>query len=179
MKISFLKRKNINTSPIKELALVLFLCLVGLAMHLGVKAQDSDTVTATVTAQQISVSVSDGSVAYGILDIGSTMTTLALDPIDTQSASNDGNVAVNFGIQGTTSAEWSLAATPGDETYAHEISTDSGTGWTAMETGSYTEFAAAVGTGETEPFDLNIHIPTSTTATTEQSVNVSVQATAN
>lgn len=178
MKISFQKSKNINTSPIKELALVLFLCLVGLAMHVGVQSQVSESVTATVTAQQIALSVSDGAVAYGTLDIGSTMTTLTDGVNDTQTVTNDGNVNQDFSIQGQDSSpdNWTLAATAGSDTYAHEFSTDSGVGWTAMESATYTTFATGVGASASESLDLNIHMPTSTTATAEQNVDVSVQA---
>ncbi len=177
MKISFKKTKKLS-SPVQELGLVLFLGLVGLVMHLGVNAADTQTVNASVSIQQISVSVTDAGIDYGILAVGSTMTTFALVPVDTQTATNDGNVSIDLSIQGQDSADWTLATTTGTDQYVHQISTDSGVGWTNVESGTYTDFATGVGTSSTEEFGLNLHMPSGTTATETQSVDVSVQASA-
>lgn len=55
-------------------------------------AADTGQVSATVTAQNISLSVSDGTISYGILAVATTKATVNLSPVDTQTVTNDGNV---------------------------------------------------------------------------------------
>ncbi len=172
-------------SPLKELFLVFFLAVFGLAMHLGVRGQVSQSVTATVTAQQVALSVSDGSVAYGTLSTGTTASTATGDSDsidDTQVITNNGNVDEDFELQGQNSSpdSWILAATSGENQYVHEYCTsdcDGSPTWTALTT-SYASIATGVSATATQDFDLRIIMPSSTTVSAEQSVDVTVQATA-
>lgn len=187
MEIKFRKSRNRQERVIKEVAIVLFISLVGLMMHLGVKAAE-ETVNATVTAQNVALSVSPGTVSYGTVGTGSSATTALNDgdSVDaTQSIENTGNVAEDFDLKGQDTASWTLADSIGTaESYAHEYcdegggtDCDSTPTWTALST-TYASLTTNVGTSTTYPFDLRIQLPTSTSDTSEQSADVYVRATA-
>ncbi len=179
MEINF-RKTNPRTTKIREVALILFISLAGLMMHLGVRAADTDTVSATVTAEQISLSVSDANIAYGVVGIGESVTTLDVGETDTQTITNTGNVVEDFHLQGTDSTSWTLAGSTGNEQYTHEYSIDGGGTWAGyLNNSSYTEIVTGIGTSATQDFDLRLTTPDTTDATDEQSVDVSVQATAN
>lgn len=141
-------------------------------------------VTSTVTAQLISVSVSDGSVSYGTLGIGTTRDTTASEANDTQSATNNGNVEVDLGIRSgdATSAgtEWNLAASADTDEFTHRFSTNSGGSWTAFDVvnANYSTLANNIATSTSQTFDLEIGTPDVSTDSVEHSVIVTVQATA-
>lgn len=145
-------------------------------LALPVTAADTASVTATVTVQNISVSVSDGSVAYGTLALNSSAGT---NGTDTQTATNDGNVTVDFNIRGYDTAAWTLAGTNGANQYVHRFCTTScasaPTNYTALTT-SYQTLAASKATSATQTFDLHITTPTSTATYAQQSADVLVQA---
>ncbi len=142
-----------------------------------VGAATTGTVAATVTVQNISVSVTDGTVAYGTLGTGSSADT---NPADTQTATNNGNITENLNIKGQNSANWTLGASAGADTYVHKFCTAScttpPTNYTALTT-NYQTLAASVVTSGTQTFDLEISTPTTSTNYTQQSVDVTVQAT--
>jgi len=164
-------------------ALLAFMSIVCLCLFSAkVDAADTGTVNATVTAQNISVSVADGTVAYGVLAVNSSKSTTTTDLNDLQTATNGGNVAENFNIKGSNSAAWTLAATPGAEQYTHKFCTTScttpPTNYTALTT-NYQTLGTAIATSGTKTFDLQITTPTSTATYTAQTVDVTVQAVAN
>jgi len=143
----------------------------------GTQAAETGTVTATVTAQEISVSVTDGTVAYGTMSVGTTANTLAAGLNDTQTATNNGNVSEDLNIKGQDSTNWTLGAAAGSETYKHEFSTTASFPGTALTT-SYQTLATGIAAAGNETFDLQMSTPTSTASYTEQSVDVTVQAVA-
>lgn len=161
------------------LAVVAVLTLVGTLVPGIVFAADTGTVTCTVTAVLVSVTVTDGSVAYGTLALGATRSTLDLS--DTQTATNSGTVAENFTIKSSDATRgggttWTLVTgTPSLNEFKHEFSTDSGTSWTAMTT-SYVSLATSVGTSGSQTFDLRITMPGSTTDYLEHTITVTVMA---
>ena len=63
-------------------------------------AASTATVTATVTVQNISLTVSDGVVAYGTLGSNTTKSTCTSELNDLQTITNNGNVAETFNIKG-------------------------------------------------------------------------------
>jgi hypothetical protein len=149
-----------------------WLCL----LVLPVFAADTASVTATVTVQNISVSVSDGSVAYGTMALNSSAGT---NGTDTQTATNDGNVTVDFNIRGYDTAAWTLAGSNGANQYVHQFCVSScasaPTGYTALTT-NYQTLAASKTASATQTFDLYITTPTSTSTYDQQSADVLVQA---
>jgi hypothetical protein len=151
-----------------------------------VKAAESGSVTATVTAQQIAITVTDGSVAYGTLALSGSANTTAQSKNDTQTATNGGNVAEDFNIKGTDSTAWTLESAVGSEMYTHEFCIGSGgnpdpcdTGgtpvWTKLTTDDQTLVTDVAASG-TQKFDLKVTVPSSTAATGAQNVNVTITA---
>lgn len=176
-----MKLKSCLTKAVQGFFLLWAGVLLVYSLSLSVQAQDTASVTATVTAQQIAVSVSDGTVNYGVIEMGGNKSTL--DLTDTQTITNDGNVTEDFNIQGSdsTPSSWTLVGNtaPGTDEYGHAFSTDTGSTWTPMTSDTYTSVATAIASSATEDMDLQIYTPSSTTATAEQSVDVTIQATAN
>lgn len=148
------------------------------------QAADTATVTATVTAQNVAVSVSDGSIAYGTLEQNSTKNTLLAGANDMQTATNDGNVTSTINIKGQNSANWTLAGTAGSDAYTHHFCNDTDldcstplTNYTALTT-SYQSLDTGVAASGTVDFQLQINTPNPSTVFTQQSVDVTVQAVA-
>ena len=168
------------------IASIAIVAVVGMAVGVGVQGADTASVAATVTVQNISVTVADGTVAYGTLGVSTSKDTTSGGLNDTQVATNNGNVAENFAIKGSNSANWTLAGAAGADAYVHQFCT-AGTGspdpcdatptYTALTTVNQT-LASSVAVSGTKRFDLKITTPTSSTNFTEQSVNVTVLATA-
>jgi len=165
------------------IANVCILGVIGVLIGTKVFAADTAQISATVTVQNISVSVSDGSIDYGTLAPGGSQDTTTNGNGDSQTATNDGNVNEDFKIKGanvTTGCSWTLSTSAGDEQYSHEFCTtdcDSSPTWTALTT-DYTDLATGVTPSGTQDFDLKITVPTSTNCDQQATVDVTVQATA-
>ncbi len=142
-------------------------------------AASTGSVTATVTTQNISVAISDGSISYGVLGTNATRSTIVADLNDLQTATNDGNVAEDFNIRGQDSAGWTLAGAAGADQYVHRFCvatcTAPPTNFTALTT-SYQLLSNSEAPLGTQTFDLQINTPTTSTVYTQQSVDVTVQA---
>lgn len=153
-------------------------------------AATTGTVAATVTPQNISVSVSDGSVAYGSTALNSSKDTTSGGLNDTQTATNDGNVAEDFNISSTDATggtTWTLAGTVGANQFKHSFCNsgsgtpdpcDTGPTWTAMST-SYSSLTTAVAASGTSKFDLKLDTPSSSTDYVAKSITVTIQAVIN
>lgn len=156
----------------------LLLALLLAVTILPVNGATTAAVTATVTVQNISVAVTDGTVSYGTLALNSSAGT---NGTDTQTAQNDGNVTVALNIRGQNTAAWTLGATAGTNQYVHRFCTatctSAPTNYTALTT-SYQTLAASKAAAATQTFDLYLSTPTSTSSYTQQSVDVTVQASA-
>ena len=166
-------------SKVIKVAIIL---LSGLFVSLPiVVAADTASVSATVTAQNVSVTVSDGSIAYGIIPAGTSKSTTTADLNDLQTATNAGNVAEDINIKGANSSAWTLGATAGVDQYVHKFCVTScttpPTNYTALTT-NYSTLKSNLGVGANQTFDLQITTPTSTTTYTQQVVDVTVQAVA-
>lgn len=166
----------------KEIFLVVFVVLMSFSVTAF--AATTANVTATVTVQNISVSVSDGSITYGTLAANTARSTLAGEANDMQTATNDGNYAEDFNIQGTNSASWTLAGTAGADQYVHKFCNETTgdcsappTSYTALTT-SYQTLASNIAAAGTTDFHLQITTPNPSTVFTQQSVNITVQAVA-
>jgi len=159
---------------------VCLLALVLVGFGTVARAATTGVVTATVTVQNVSVTVSDGTIAYGTVSTSATEDTTTGGKDDSQTATNNGNVSEDLNILGQDSTAWTLGATAGSETYTHKFcitTCDSSPTWTALTT-SYQTLTTAVAASGTQAFDLQIGAPTATTTYTEQSVDVTVQAVA-
>jgi hypothetical protein len=168
------------------LAELVIFCVVCVSTGGLVYAADTAAVTATVTAQNISVSVSDGTVSYGTMAVSTYQTTLPAGVNDAQTATNNGNVTEDFNIKGQNSANWTLAGTPGPDAYEHQFCNDTDndcsnpptTPYTDMTT-NYTTLDTGIPPSGTNLFQLRLGTPTVSTNFTAQSVDVTVQAVAN
>lgn len=145
-----------------------------------VRALDTAAVAATVTVQNIGVAttVSDGSVAYGAMAIGTSKTTLEIGSTDTEFVINTGNIPEKFRIIGanTTGCVWGLGAATGvGDTYVHQFSANRGTSFTPL-TLSYQDLVATIGVGITQPVDLMIKVPTSSSCYTTATAGVTILA---
>jgi hypothetical protein len=156
--------------------LIALVAVVSLAaMVVGTAALGATaSVTATVTAGSVAVSVTDGAIAYGTILTSADTVTLS----DTQTVHNDGNVAEDFTIKGSDTTNWTLGATAGDHVYKHEFSktaTFPGTALTTTDQSLATNVAATSGT---QAVDFKITVPTSNAGTSQQNPNVTVTASA-
>lgn len=173
MQIIIRRRKRNNRLLVVQL---LILTITAQLCILPVKAAQTASVTATVTVQNISVSVSDGIVSYGTLALNATTDT---NPADLQTATNDGNVTVDFNIKGADSAAWTLASTNGANQYVHSFCTavcgTAPANYTPLTT-NYQTLASGKAPAGTQTFDLYLLTPTTTSSYVQQSVDVTVQA---
>jgi len=162
-------------------SLIATLCtlgVVGMVIGAAVLGATEAMITATVTVQNISLSVSDGSIAYGVLPVNTSRDTCYFS--DTQTVTNDGNVAEDFNIKGKNSENWTLGSTPGSEVYVHKFATSSCPvtwGGTALTT-SYQTMATNIPVNGSATLNLQITTPTATNYYTQQDVSVMVQAVA-
>lgn len=174
IKIS-LKKQKLNTFVFATCGI---LSVAGFSLFsLPVKAATEATVTATVTVQNISVSVTDGTVAYGTLGLNSSLGTNAAQ---TQTATNDGNVLTDLLIKGQDTAAWTLQAAAGANQYVHRycVATcgTAPTNYTALTLNNQT-LSNDLAVSGNQTFDLYLTTPTSSASYTQQSVNVTVTAT--
>ncbi len=146
-----------------------------------VSAADTATVASTVTLQNVSVIVADGSVSYGTLAVSTSKSTITGDLTDTQTATNNGNVTEDLSIRGQNTAAWTLAGTAGVNEYVHMFCkttcSSPPTGFTALTT-NYQTLQASVAASGTQTFELRITTPSSSSTFTLQSADVTVLAVA-
>ena len=165
------------------LALVAVLAVVGLVVPAAVFGADEDTVSCTVSAVLVSVTVTDGNVAYGTLELGATKSTLVGELNDIQTATNDGTVAEDFNIRSSDAikswgggTDWTLVTgAPTGNEFKHEFSMTTSFPGTAMTT-SYVPLKTNVATSGSQTFDLRITMPGSTDDYLEHTITVTVQA---
>lgn len=166
----------------------LLVCFVCALVWVSASAQTDDaTVTATVTVQNIAVSVNQASFAYGSIPANTASTTLPLFSGAGITATNDGSLA-DFDIFGANTANWTLAsATSSADNYIHKFCNETdndcassgafGASFTALTTSPQT-LKASVAAAGTVAFQLSIHTPNPSTVFTQQSAVVTVQASA-
>ena len=172
-------------SILSILPIISILVLTGMVVSIVGQAADTAAVTATVTARNVSVSVADGSVAYGNITLGGTASTSSDGLDDSQTATNNGNVSETFNIIGIDTVggtPWTLESAQGTNQYTHHfcntLACDSTPTWTEITQAGYTTMSSstvATSTG-TQIFDLKVGVPTASTDYTEKNVDVTVQA---
>jgi len=132
-----------------------------------------------------SVSISDGNVTYGTLNVNTSRSTLPGEENEMQTVTNEGSTS-KINIKGTVSSPggWTLGGAAAPNVYVHQFCNDTDndcttppTNYTALTTG-YTQLKASVANAGTVDFQLRITTPTSISSYVEQDVDVWVQATA-
>ncbi len=126
----------------------------------------------------VSVTVSDGAVAYGILQNNTSKNTCSTELNDAQIVTNNGNITENFNIRGQNSANWTLASTTASDKYVHQFK--NGTcatfsGGTPL-TISDQAFATGIAANGTTTLNLQITTPNPSTVYTQQSADVTITA---
>ena len=168
-----------------------FLAIIAIGLiiaGLESKAATTGNVTATVTAQNVSVSLNQTSFNYGTVPLSSSSSTVPLFSGAGIVATNGGNVNSHLTISGanTTSAGsgWTLAGTIGADTYVHMFCNETAndcatpeTNYTALTTGQSSLVSGLAASGE-QAFQLHIKTPSSTTDYNEQSAVVTIQISA-
>lgn len=145
---------------------------------LTVFAQGTDTVTATVTATNLAVSVSDGTIAFGSVALNTSTSTAGTT--QTQTVSNDGstaalNVKTTDATNGTT---WTLGLTPGSDIFTLEVSTTTGSTYALIQdTDVYLTASTTFASLTSGPLDFRFTTPTVSTDFVEKSLTITVQVT--
>ncbi len=148
---------------------VILLALVAVPVFAGSTAG----VNVTVQAQNISITVSPTSYDYGVLSVGDTTETAT-----TFTATNNGNIAEDFYIQGANTTNWTLANNPGDEIYEHDFKGGSQATYKALTTSDQAAASNIAAGGSVTNYRFQLHMPTSTTNFDPQSTTVTFTATA-
>lgn len=141
-------------------------------------AQDTDTVTATVTATNLAVSVTDGSIAFGSVALNTATSTHGT--AQTQTVTNDGsnavlNVKSSNATNGTT---WTLGLTPGVDTFRLGVSTTTGSSYSNLSAADvYLTASSTFASLTSGPVDFQFTTPTVSTDFVQKSVTITVQVT--
>ncbi len=158
--------------------IVLFLAAVCFSPTAALATNKGIEVPYRVEPNLITVSVTDGFVNYGVVELGTSKDTTTTGLGDFQTATN-GNEIANFNIKSSDAVggvAWTLAGTAAGNTFTHGFSLDDGGAWTLLTT-TYQTLATGVGAFGTKTFDLQIGMPTTSTDSVEKTIIVTVQAT--
>lgn len=151
------------------LGLVLGLVMVSTAIA-APAAQVSVTVTIT---QNVSVTVTPGSYAFGSTDAGTTLITA----VDAFTATNDGNGAENLTITVSDSADWTASTTAGTDAFV--MNYYNGSSWSLIDPVSGASLASGLAPSDVQLFGVQLLVPTDTNSGgVEQLINVTVTAAA-
>ena len=163
-----------------------FIIAIGLAVLAGimvtviVTAATSD-ITATVTAQEVSLYIDDGVIAFGTLATSGRASTTSDNLDDSQAVGNTGNVTGDFAVQGQDSANWTLETAIGTNQYTLRVSTttsDTTPRWKDIPTTPTYLDVESKAAQSTSTMDFAIQVPSGTTFYNAQSVDITVQISA-
>ena len=167
------KNKSLVVHLVASILSVILICLPVLAV-------DTNSIGATVTAQNISVViVSDGSVPYGNVALSGQKS--SGDVSDNQSAVNNGNITEKFNIKTSNATSsggtWTIgSATGSQDIYMHQFATTTlFRTWAAADT--YTAATGSIPVNATTTINLQIGIPSSVSEYSAKTISVTVQAT--
>lgn len=164
--------------------IVLFLAVVCLSPTAALASNKGAEVPCRVEPNGIKISLTtDGSVAYGVVEVGTTEDTVALGDTQTVQNTSKPDQTVDFNIKSgnaTDGTDWTLAATTGADAFTHTASIDGGTNWdiAMILADNYVTLATGVMAAGTVDFDLQIGMPTSITDYVEKTITVTILATA-
>lgn len=157
-----------------------FLALMLLAVFFAqtVRSAETDTIAATITASNLAVSVSDGTIAFGSVSLNTATTTAGNS--DTQTVTNDGssaalNVKSGNATGGTT---WTLGTSPGSDIFQLEVSTTTGaTYMTFQATDTYLTASSTFASLQDQDLDFRFTTPTASSDFVQKSLTITVQVT--
>lgn len=143
------------------------------------RAATTAAVSATVSATNLAVSVSDGSIAFGSVALN-TATTTAGGTGQTQTVSNDGsNAVINVKSSNATGGTtWTLGTSPGSDIFKLEVSTTTGSSYmTFQATDTYLTASSSSASLTTGPLDFRFTTPSGSTDFVQKSLTITVQVT--
>ncbi len=142
------------------------------------RAADTGVVTATVSATNLAISVTDGSIAFGSVALNTATSTAGT--LQTQIASNDGsNAVLNVkSSNATNGTAWTLGTNPGSDIFKLEVSTTSGSGYgTLQATDTYLTASSSFASLTSGNLDFRFTTPTASTDFVQKSLTITVQVT--
>ncbi|MEK7609682.1 MAG: hypothetical protein AAB470_00995 [Patescibacteria group bacterium] len=142
------------------------------------RAASTATVAATVTATNLAVSITDGSIAFGSVALNTATTTVGNG--ETQTVSNDGSNAVINVKSGnaTGGTTWTLGTSPGSNIFKLEVSTTTGSTYmTFQATDTYLTASSSSASLTTGPLNFRFTTPTVSTDFVQKSLTITVQVT--
>jgi hypothetical protein len=175
---------NINS---KKYASIASVCLAGIALVLSVtlmfyttivRAQDTDTVAATVTATNLAVSVSDGTIAFGSVALNTATSTHGTG--QSQTVSNDGsNATLNVRSgDATGGTSWTLGTTTASNQFTLAVSTTTGSSYSLLQdTDVYLTASSTFLSLTSGPLDFRFTTPTVSSDFVQKSLTITVQVT--
>ncbi len=146
----------------------------------GYRAQalDTGTVVATVTATNLAVSVTSGSIAFGSVALNTATTTVST--AQTQTVSNDGSAAaLNIkSSDATNGTAWTLGTSPGSNIFKLEVSTTTGSTYSTFQaTDTYLTASSTFASLTNQAVDFRFTTPTLSTDFVQKSLTITVQVT--
>ncbi len=180
----FYMNKNLGLIRVEQLKNLLVVSImigtISMFSFWGYRAQalDTDTVVATVTATNLAVSVSDGSIAFGSVALNTATTTAGTG--QTQTVSNDGSAAtLNIkSSDATNGTAWTLGTSPGSDIFKLEVSTTTGSTYaTFQSTNTYLTASSTFASLTNQVVDFRFTTPTVSTDFVQKSLTITVQVT--
>lgn len=141
-------------------------------------ALDTGTVTATVTATNLAVSVTDGSIAFGSVALNTATSTVGTG--QTQTVTNDGsNATLNVkSSDATNGTSWTLGTSPASNVFKLEVSTTTGSTFgTLQATDVYLTASSTFASLTNQGLDFRFTTPTVSTDFVQKSLTITVQVT--
>lgn len=143
------------------------------------RAADTGEVAATVTATNLAVSVTDGSIAFGSVALNTATTTVG-SVSDHQTVSNEGstahlNVKSSNATGGTT---WTLGMSPGLDIFKLETSTTTGSSYATFQaTDTYLTASSTFATLTDGSLDFRFTTPNDSSDFVQKALTITVQVT--
>ena len=135
----------------------------------------TDTVAATVTATDLSVSLTGGSISFGSMNLSASSSTGSGNGY-TQTATNDGSI-MQLNVKTLDTASWTVGTSPSSEVYKLEVSTTSGSSWMTFQSdNTYLTASTSMPAANTETLDFKFWTPTATSDFAQQTMTITVQA---
>ncbi len=152
---------------------------IGLAFYsITVLAQSTDTVTATVSATNLAVSVTDGSIAFGSVALNTATSTHGTG--QSQTVTNDGsNATLNVkSSNATNGTAWTLGVAAGSDIFTLAVSTTTGASYSLLQaTDVYLTASSTFASLTSGPLDFRFTTPTVSTDFVQKSLTITVQVT--
>ena len=172
----YLTKQKINLR-IFALVATLFIATI-VIMGFNVYAADTGTVAATVSATNLAVSVSDGSIAFGSVALNTATSTVGTS--ETQVVTNDGSTAaLNIkSSNATNGTAWTLGTSPGSNIFKLEVSTTTGATYATFQaTDTYLTASSSFISISNSNADFRFTTPTVSTDFVQKTLTITVQVT--